>query len=357
MNPDPFEALGLPARPDLPDEQVRAAWRAIAAATHPDRADGGDLARYTAASAAYAELRTPWGRSEAYADLLQQAELDGEAPTGPLPAIPADDTQSGALPRHPLAAVLGVPGPGPPRPPAPAAPARRHRRGAVPGGAAADPRHRRRPRRRRRADRVVRADRPPGPGTPARTVRKRPVPPAGPRAPGWTRGRVRPARRSAAEGGWGPSRPRRPGQAEHTARRPSRSFVRWGAPPGPAACGAHPCGWPTVTGWTSPRYGAAAPRETPRKLHVRAANRREQVNGHRKAREKTGKITGVIRLGYRRKGRVISYNVSEGERPGGIKVRFKIRIATGKRAREIDARQAKAIMEVLQWQRQHKPPS
>ena len=93
MNPDPFEALGLPARPDLPDEQVRAAWRAIAAATHPDRADGGDLARYTAASAAYAELRTPWGRSEAYADLLQQAELDGEAPTGPLPAVPADDAR------------------------------------------------------------------------------------------------------------------------------------------------------------------------------------------------------------------------------------------------------------------------
>jgi len=52
-------------------------------------------------------------------------------------------------------------------------------------------------------------------------------------------------------------------------------------------------------------------------------------------------------------GRVISYNVSEDQRPGGIKVRFKIRIATGKRAREIDARQAKVIMEVLQWQRQH----
>jgi hypothetical protein len=55
------------------------------------------------------------------------------------------------------------------------------------------------------------------------------------------------------------------------------------------------------------------------------------------------------------KGRVISYNVSEGERPGGLKVRFKIRIATGKRAKEIDARQAKVIMEVLQWQRQHSP--
>jgi hypothetical protein len=50
--------------------------------------------------------------------------------------------------------------------------------------------------------------------------------------------------------------------------------------------------------------------------------------------------------------RVISYNVPEGDRPGGIKVRFKIRVATGKRVREIDARQATAIMEVLQWQRQ-----
>ncbi len=51
---------------------------------------------------------------------------------------------------------------------------------------------------------------------------------------------------------------------------------------------------------------------------------------------------------------MISYNVSEGERPGGIMVRFKIRIATGKRAQIIDARQAKILMEVLQWQRQHK---
>ena len=54
-------------------------------------------------------------------------------------------------------------------------------------------------------------------------------------------------------------------------------------------------------------------------------------------------------------GRMISYNVPEGERPGGLMVRFKIRIATGKRAQLIDARQAEVIMEVLQWQRQHKP--
>jgi hypothetical protein len=70
---DPFTVLGLPARPGLTDEQVRAAWRAIAAAAHPDRPDGGDPGRYAAASAAYAVLRTAWGRSEAYADLTTQA--------------------------------------------------------------------------------------------------------------------------------------------------------------------------------------------------------------------------------------------------------------------------------------------
>jgi hypothetical protein len=70
---NPFTVLGLPTRPDLTDEQVRAAWRAIATATHPDRPDGGNPARYAAASAAYAALRTPWGRSEAYADVTAAA--------------------------------------------------------------------------------------------------------------------------------------------------------------------------------------------------------------------------------------------------------------------------------------------
>jgi curved DNA-binding protein CbpA len=66
---DPFTALGLPARADLTDDDVRAAWRRIAAATHPDRADGGDPGRYAVAAAAYTELRTRYGRGEAYADL------------------------------------------------------------------------------------------------------------------------------------------------------------------------------------------------------------------------------------------------------------------------------------------------
>src|SRR5262249_7487667 len=46
-----------------------AAWRRIAAATHPDGADGGDPARVAAAAAAYTELRTRYGRGEACADL------------------------------------------------------------------------------------------------------------------------------------------------------------------------------------------------------------------------------------------------------------------------------------------------
>jgi hypothetical protein len=83
-SPDPFAALGLPARPDLTDEQVRDAWRAIAAATHPDRPGGGDPARYSAASAAYAALRTGWGRSEAYADLAA-APLTGRVVSSAAP--------------------------------------------------------------------------------------------------------------------------------------------------------------------------------------------------------------------------------------------------------------------------------
>ena len=37
-----------------------------------------------------------------------------------------------------------------------------------------------------------------------------------------------------------------------------------------------------------------------------------------------------------------------------MKVRFKIGVASGDRAREIDARQTKAILEVLEWVRQQR---
>jgi hypothetical protein len=82
--PDPFAVLGLAPGLDLDDEDARAAWRVIAAATHPDRADGGDPARFAAASAAYRVLRTAWGRSEAYADLAA-ARPSHARPTVPPP--------------------------------------------------------------------------------------------------------------------------------------------------------------------------------------------------------------------------------------------------------------------------------
>jgi curved DNA-binding protein CbpA len=65
---DPFAALGLAASPELTDDDVRAAWRRVAAATHPDRSDGGDPPRFADAATAYTELRTRFGRGEAMAD-------------------------------------------------------------------------------------------------------------------------------------------------------------------------------------------------------------------------------------------------------------------------------------------------
>ena len=76
MSDDPFRVLGLPARADLTDDDVRAAWRRIAAATHPDRDDGGDPVTFGAAAAAYALLRTAWDRGEVLAEL----GLRGNAP-------------------------------------------------------------------------------------------------------------------------------------------------------------------------------------------------------------------------------------------------------------------------------------
>jgi hypothetical protein len=58
--------------------------------------------------------------------------------------------------------------------------------------------------------------------------------------------------------------------------------------------------------------------------------------------------------------RIISYNLNEQERPGGLKVRVKVRIVKGKTAAATDAQQAEAIRELLLWvrqQRQHQRPS
>ena len=115
MSTDPFAALGLPVRNDLTNEQVRAAWRQIAAATHPDRPDGGDVARYTAAAS--------------------------------VPAIGDDVDEMQARPRAGAARLARVgrllPDPHGPRAAAPAGPARDRRRHPVSRGHAAHrrPRH------------------------------------------------------------------------------------------------------------------------------------------------------------------------------------------------------------------------
>jgi DnaJ domain len=80
---NPFRVLGLPVRADLSDDEVRNAWRRIASATHPDREDGGDPARYREAANAYTLLRTTWGRSEAYADVRAGLPIPPDAASPP----------------------------------------------------------------------------------------------------------------------------------------------------------------------------------------------------------------------------------------------------------------------------------
>ena len=50
---------------------------------------------------------------------------------------------------------------------------------------------------------------------------------------------------------------------------------------------------------------------------------------------------------------IVAYNLRKEERPAGMKVRYKVKIETGRKARELDERQAEIIKELLQWARQH----
>lgn len=57
--------------------------------------------------------------------------------------------------------------------------------------------------------------------------------------------------------------------------------------------------------------------------------------------------------------RIISYNFSEDQRPGGMKVRAKVRVVTGREAEAVNRAQAEAIRELLLWvrqQRRNSPP-
>jgi curved DNA-binding protein CbpA len=89
--------LGLAPRPDLTDDDVRAAWRRVAAASHPDRADGGDPAAFAEAAAAYTALRTAFGRGEALAD--RRAARAGETGAGLGVLSSLSDDHAGAAAR------------------------------------------------------------------------------------------------------------------------------------------------------------------------------------------------------------------------------------------------------------------
>jgi hypothetical protein len=54
---------------------------------------------------------------------------------------------------------------------------------------------------------------------------------------------------------------------------------------------------------------------------------------------------------------VVAYELRPDEQPGGpdgLKVRFEVALATGEQARELDARQAAVIWELLEWARDHR---
>jgi hypothetical protein len=53
------------------------------------------------------------------------------------------------------------------------------------------------------------------------------------------------------------------------------------------------------------------------------------------------------------KSTIYSYNMDDSKTPGGIKVRWKIRVVDGPAAARYDARQAQAIMEALRWTARH----
>ena len=55
--------------------------------------------------------------------------------------------------------------------------------------------------------------------------------------------------------------------------------------------------------------------------------------------------------------RVISYNLNKDERPDGLKIRYKIRVESGKKAAARDAMLASAVKELLEWSRQHRTGS
>jgi hypothetical protein len=73
-----------------------------------------------------------------------------------------------------------------------------------------------------------------------------------------------------------------------------------------------------------------------------------QVNGPAENEEHAGNSPASIP-----ESTIYSYNMDDSKTPGGLKVRWKVRVITGPAAAGYDARQNAAIRELLQWACQH----
>jgi hypothetical protein len=67
-------------------------------------------------------------------------------------------------------------------------------------------------------------------------------------------------------------------------------------------------------------------------------------NGERKGEEHVGNSPADIPDSA-----IYTYNMDDSKTPGGLKVRWKVRVITGPAAVQYDARQNAAIRELLQW--------
>jgi len=176
-----------------------------------------------------------------------------------------------------------------------------------------------------------------GPPTSTRPLRFWPLP----------RARFRSVRFFTHLPGTGPSpvTPGRPGRTHQGRARAARPFAGERTAsrscPAPHQAGHRPNNRPPLP--------AAIPRFPPREYRAEKSNPLPEIGSDQ---EQHGS-NSFQEIEYPR---IISYNLNEGERPGGLKVRYKIRIETGRKADALNAQQAAAIKELLPWTRQHRRP-
>ena len=70
----------------------------------------------------------------------------------------------------------------------------------------------------------------------------------------------------------------------------------------------------------------------------------EPYDQRKRVTENPHKLTEAIQSGT-----IFSYNLDDSKTPGGMKVRWKVRVVTGSEAGRWDARQAEAFRELIAW--------